>query len=62
MVSNAALRSRRVRRHLTIITGSEEVIQDSKCRSFSAGSDEHGKLTEVEAKVCLCSDGQVTET
>ena len=50
------------KRHLTIITGSEEVVQDSKCRSFSAGSDEHGKLTEVEAKVSLCSDGQVTET
>ena len=47
---------------MTIITGSEKVVQDSKCRSFSAGSDEHGKLTEVEAKVSLCSDGHVTET
>ena len=50
------------KRHLTIITDGEKVIQDSKCRSFSAGSDEHRKLTEVEAKVCLRSDGQVTET
>ena len=25
-------------------------------------SDEQGKLTEIEAKVCLCSDGQVNET
>ena len=25
-------------------------------------SDEHGKLTEIEAKVRLYSDGQVTET